>query len=265
MIPEFAPQQVEVPIVPAVGIAVADRSAVLREVVRAVAQSFGEHASFTPIGAPGGVGSGAHLHFSFLDGAGRPAAWDPASETGLSSVAASFVAGVRRRLPAMVAVTAPTVVSYERLQPHRWSAAYNTLAVRDREAALRICPVRPGTGRPEAEQFNIEFRATDGAANPHLVLALLVRAGLEGIRDRLPPDAPFEGDPDGLPAADLARLGVERLPTSLPAALERFAADGRDLMPAALADAFLGVKRAELAELDGLAPDELVRRYRAAF
>ncbi|WP_374446963.1 glutamine synthetase [Stella sp.] len=265
VIPEFAPQQVEVPIVPAVGIAVADRSAVLREVVRAVAQSFGEHASFTPIGAPGGVGSGAHLHFSFLDGAGRPAAWDPASETGLSSVAASFVAGVRRRLPAMVAVTAPTVVSYERLQPHRWSAAYNTLAVRDREAALRICPVRPGTGRPEAEQFNIEFRATDGAANPHLVLALLVRAGLEGIRDRLPPDAPFEGDPDGLPAADLARLGVERLPTSLPAALERFAADGRDLMPAALADAFLGVKRAELAELDGLAPDELVRRYRAAF
>ena len=265
VIPEFAPQQVEVPIVPAVGVAVADRSAILREVARAVAECLGERVSFTPIGAPGGVGSGAHLHFSFLDRAGRPAAWDLGSATGMSAVAASFAAGVRRRLPAMVAVTAPTVVSYERLQPHRWSAAHNTLAVRDREAALRICPVRPDTGRPEAEQFNIEFRATDGAANPYLVLGMLVRAGLEGIREGLPPDLPFEGDPDGVPAAELARLGIERLPTSLPLALARFEAEGRDLMPAALADAFLGVKRAELAELDGLAPAELVRRYRAAF
>ena len=265
VIPEFAPQQVEVPIAPAVGMAIADRSAILREVVRAVAASFGEQASFTPIGAPGGVGSGAHLHFSFLDRGGRPAAWDPASATGLSAVAAAFLAGVRRRLPAMVAATAPTVVSYERLQPHRWSAAYNTLAVRDREAALRICPVRPDTGRPEAEQFNIEFRATDGAANPYLVLGLLVRAGLEGIREGLPPDPPLDGDPEDLPPAELVRLGVERLPTSLAAALDRFAGEGRTLMPAALADAFLGVKRAEMADVAGLPADEVVRRYRAAF
>ncbi|MGE0717670.1 MAG: glutamine synthetase, partial [Alphaproteobacteria bacterium] len=167
-IPEFAPQQVEVPVAPAIGMGIADQAALFREVVRWVAGGYGARASFTPIGEVGGVGSGAHLHFSFLDREGKPAAYDPAAPTGLSAVAASFLAGVRRRLPEIVAVTAPTVVSYERLQPHRWSAAWNTMAVRDREAALRICPVRPGTGRPEAEQFNMEFRATDCAANPHL-------------------------------------------------------------------------------------------------
>ena len=213
----------------------------------------------------GGGGGGPRPDRGAYDRGGRPAAWDPASATGLSAVAAAFLAGVRRRLPAMVAATAPTVVSYERLQPHRWSAAYNTLAVRDREAALRICPVRPDTGRPEAEQFNIEFRATDGAANPYLVLGLLVRAGLEGIREGLPPDPPLDGDPEDLPPPELVRLGVERLPTSLAAALDRFAGEGRTLMPAALADAFLGVKRAEMADVAGLPADEVVRRYRAAF
>ncbi|BBK32560.1 glutamine synthetase [Stella humosa] len=265
VIPEYAPQQVEVPIAPAIGMAIADQSTIFREVVRAVAQSFGERASFTPIGEAGGVGSGAHLHFSFLDGAGLPAMHDASTATGLSARAAAFVAGIRRRLPDMVAVMAPTVVSYDRLQPHRWSAAYNTLAVRDREAALRICPVRPGTGRPVAEQFNVEFRATDGAANPYLVLGLLVRAGLEGIRLGLLPDEPLEGDPDAVAPGELARRGVERLSTSLPQALERLASGGRDLLPSALADAFATVKRAELAELEGVGPAEVIARYRAVF
>jgi glutamine synthetase len=265
VIPEYAPQQVEVPIAPAVGIAIADRSALFREVVRAVAESFGERASFTPIAEAGGVGSGAHLHFSLVDRDGRPAAWDETSVTGLSPVAASFVAGIRRRLPQIIAVCAPTAISYERLQPHRWSAAYNTLAVRDREAALRICPVRPNTGRPVAEQFNVEFRATDGAANPYLVLGVLVRAGLEGIREKLVPDVPHDGDPDELDPAEARRLGIERLSTSLSAALDRFAAGGRDLLPAALAVAFIGVKQAELADLAGKSPAEVAARYRAVF
>lgn len=265
VIPEFAPQQVEVPIAPSIGLAIADQSALFREVVRAVAESFGERASFTPIAEAGGVGSGAHLHFSFLDRDGRPAAWDEASATGLSTIAAAFVAGVRRRLPQMVAICAPTVISYERLQPHRWSAAYNTMAVRDREAALRICPVRPDTGRPVAEQFNVEFRATDGAANPYLVLGVLVRAGLEGIREGLAPEAPYEGDPEELGPAEARRLGIERLPTSLPAALERFSTGGRDLLPPALADAFVAIKQAEIAELAGASPAEVAARYRAVF
>ncbi len=265
VIPEFAPQQIEVPIAPAIGMAIADRSALFREVVRAVAESFGEHASFTPIAEAGGVGSGAHLHFSFLDRDGRPAAWDEGSATGLSRPAAAFVAGIRRRLPQIVAICAPTVISYERLQPHRWSAAYNTLAVRDREAALRICPVRPNTGRPVAEQFNIEFRAADGAANPHLVLGVLVRAGLEGIREKLVPDVPHDGDPEELSPDEARALGIERLPTSLAAALARFSSGGRDLLPPALAVAFIGVKQAEIAELANASPAEAAARYRAVF
>ncbi|MCC7272608.1 MAG: glutamine synthetase [Alphaproteobacteria bacterium] len=265
VIAEYAPQQIEVPVAPVTGLAIADQAAVFREVVRWVANGYGCVASFTPIAEAGGVGSGAHLHFSLLDRQGGPAAYDAASPTGLSAVAASFLAGVRRRLPDIVAVTAPTVVSYERLQPHRWSAAYNTMAVRDREAALRICPVRPGTDRPEAEQFNMEFRATDGSANPHLVLGIMAAAGLEGIRDRLPPDLPFEGDPEDFHPDALERLGIERLPTSLEDALARFDQWGRALVPPGLADAFVAMKSAEIASLEGADDGEVVARYRAVF
>ena len=76
------------------------------------------------------------------------------------------------------------MISYTRLTPHRWSAAFNNLGYRDREAAVRICPV---TGRDEiakARQFHFEFRAADAAANPHLLLAVLIRSGLQGIKKK---------------------------------------------------------------------------------
>ena len=81
-------------------------------------------------------------------------------------------------MPALVALTAPSVVSYIRLVPHRWSAAFNNLADRDREAGLRICPTSAHDEAGRARQYNLEYRAADAAANPHLALAaLLIRQG----------------------------------------------------------------------------------------
>ncbi|MGE0726083.1 MAG: glutamine synthetase [Alphaproteobacteria bacterium] len=265
LIPEYAPSQVEVPIAPAIGSAIADQAAIFREVVRSVAQAFGHRATFVPVAAPGAVGNGCHFHFSLIDRNGAAAGHDASSPTGLSAVAAAFLAGIRRRLPDFVALTAPTVVSYERLQPNRWSAAWNSFAVRDREAALRICPVRPDAGRSIADQFNVEFRALDATANPYLAIGALVRAGIQGVRDRLPPDAPLDGDPAEVAAVELARRGIERLPTSLGQALDRLEARGRDLLPAALADLFLIVKREEVAMLADLPAQEVADRYRAVF
>ena len=68
-------------------------------------------------------------------------------------------------------LTAPSAISYERLKPHRWSAAFNNLGLHDREASLRICPITTEDTESTARQFNFEFRAADAAASPYLALA----------------------------------------------------------------------------------------------
>src|SRR5690606_34838825 len=141
---------------------------ILRELVRAVARVHGRKASFSPLLAPGGIGNGVHVHLSLLDGEDRPVAYDAGSRYGLAPLAGSFVAGVLKYLPAFVALTAPSVVSYQRLVPHRWSAAFNNLGYRDREAAVRICPLSAQEEEKRARQFNVEFRAADATASPYL-------------------------------------------------------------------------------------------------
>ena len=117
------------------------------------------HASFTPVRAPGGIGSGVHIHFSLWDLEGRPVLYHRGAPGGLSAIGAAFASGVAAHMPALCALTAPSVISYERLQPHRWSAAYTCLGERNREAALRICPVLGRDDSEIARQFNLEWRA----------------------------------------------------------------------------------------------------------
>src|SRR5206468_420355 len=108
---------------------------------------------------------------------------------------------------------------YRRLVPHRWSAAYNNLGQRDREAAVRICPTSVRDKAGKARQFNFEFRATDAAANPHLTLAALVHAGAQGIEEQLATPAATEEDLTLIPKKVLRGRGIVRLPVSLEMAL----------------------------------------------
>lgn len=262
-LPEFGANQFEVTVAPAAGVAAADRAVVVREMARATAHRLGRRVSFSPQTTPDGPGNGVHIHMSFRDREGRPAAYDPDGRHGVSAAMGSFVAGVPRRLPEIVAVTAPSAASYRRLKPHSWSSAFNNLGFRDREAAIRICPVSDAPGADVAEAFNVEFRAGDAAASPYLQLGVLVRAGLEGLREGLPLPEPTSSDPGAMTDGERAALGVVRLPASLGAALDRLeAVDGaRALMPGALFDAYLMHKRGELAALDGLDDEEILRRY----
>lgn len=257
ILPEYGPRQFEVTCRPAVGVAAADRAVVLRDVTRDVARQHGLRASFVPIADPAAVGNGVHVHFSLRDRDGRPAmAGD--GPCGLSAAAGSFVAGVQRHMPALCAVTAPSVISYLRLTPHRWSAGYNAFGLRNREAALRIPPVNDAPGSDTAAQLHLEYRPGDATASPYLALGFLVRAGLQGLREKLPAPQPVERDPADLDAAALAKLGVRRLPGSLPAALAAFEADATALawMPEPMRGAYFALKRAEMAmvaELDDAA------------
>jgi glutamine synthetase len=100
----------------------------------------------------------------------------------LSVTETRFAASILEHLPALCALTASSVVSYLRLKPHYWSAGFGYLGDRDREATIRIPPTENAPGADRARQFNLEFRAADAAACPHLALAVLVLAGMRGIR-----------------------------------------------------------------------------------
>jgi len=262
-LPEYGPGQYEVTCRPAEGVLGADRAAIVREVVREVARRQGYRASFAPIVDPEGVGNGVHIHLSLFTTDGEPATFDAARPGRVSEVAGRFAAGVLAHLPALCAITAPSVVSYLRLTPHRWSAGFTVFGERNREAAIRISPtVELGGGDP-ARQLNLEFRAADAAACPHLALAVIVLAGLEGIALEMPDPPLVQRDPADLSQEELAAVGARRLPSSLEEALDALEADEvvRGWFPRELWDCYVSLKRTELGLLADLPPDEACARY----
>jgi len=248
---EYGPRQYEVTVKPAIGVAAADHAVAVRELARAAAFRLGHRAIFAPILTPDGVGNGTHIHFSLLDAAGAPAMHDPARPYGLSKLGEHFVAGVLKHLPALTAVTAPSVASYYRLRPGRWAPTDVSLAMVDRGAGLRICSLIGDDEASRRGQFNVEYRVADAAASPYLALGALVHAGVDGIRREMTLPAPY------------VEADAERLPTTLTEALDRLAAsnDARVWFGDVLFDLYLRLKRAEVSALQGLDEAEICRRY----
>ncbi|HEX6709244.1 MAG TPA: glutamine synthetase family protein [Rubrobacter sp.] len=262
-LPEYGPGQFEIPCSPSAGLTAADRAATMREVVREVARTLGYRASFAPMSDPDGVGNGVHVHMSLVDMGGSPVSYDPDRPGGMSATVASFAAGILEHLPALCAFTAPSVVSYMRLGPHHWSAGFGSISERDREATIRIPPLVGISNDDPASQFNLEFRAADAAACPHLALAVLVLAGLRGVGEGLPEPQLMEGDPAELDEEERKRLGIRPLPASLGEALDALESDEvvRSWFSKDLLNCYLGVKRTEISLLDGAEPKEACERY----
>lgn len=244
---EFGLQQYEVTVAPAKGIRAADDAVITRQLAHAVAWRLGQRVSFTPIHDPNGTGSGTHIHFSFLDKDDRPVLYDAKRPWQISLMGGQFLAGIQHHLPALCAVTTPSVASYYRLRPNRWAPVRADSAPLDRGAALRICPLSGIDPEQHARQFNAEFRVADATANPYLALAVLIQAGLDGVRRKLA----------------LEMQNPAPLPTSLADALtqlERSTA-AAEWLGADLLAAYLLFKRAEIKGLEGLDESEICRRY----
>lgn len=248
---EYGPGQYEVVIGPEIGVRAADAAVIVRELTRATARHMGQAATFTPIRDVASVGNGVHVHMSFLDRDGAPATYDADGPCGMSALTAGFAAGVLKYMDAILALTAPSVISYARLTPHRWSAAYNNLGLRDREAGLRICPVTATDPTAIARQFNIEYRAADAAACPHLALAAIIHAGVQGIEDGLRAPDPTEEDLSLLSPEALSARGFVRLPETLEAALDRMNRNPavRGWFPAAFLPVYTAHKTSEINHL----------------
>ncbi|HWJ49814.1 MAG TPA: glutamine synthetase family protein [Solirubrobacteraceae bacterium] len=265
--PEYAPHQFEIPVAPAEGIASADRAVVLREVVREVARREGTRASFAPLLDVAQAGNGVHIHLSVIDRDGAPLFYDPARRAHLSEAGERFAAGILAHARGLTALTAPSPVSATRLQPHRWSAGAMCLAEQNREALLRIPPLVELAGADPARQLRLEYRGADATANPYLALGALVRAGLDGVRSRLPAPPILDRDPAELEGPEVERFGVGALPDSLEESMRALSEDAtaRSWMGSLLYDAYVSVKQAEIEAARDVDVKELCARYAAIY
>jgi glutamine synthetase len=262
-LPEYGKHQYEITCRPALGVAAADRAVNVREITREIARQMGLSLSFAPKTAEHAVCNGVHLHVSLQDMAGQPVMYDAGTANGLSTLGQHWAAGVLHYLPALCAFTAPTPISYERLQPHHWSASYACLGQRNREAALRICPTVSLGGKSVAMQYNLEFRAMDATASPHLAMAALLIAGRLGIERRLALNAITDEIPDSLNEEQRQARGIVALPASLSRALDclRNSEALIEALPSALLDTYFALKTEELTLTEQLSPADLCEHY----
>ncbi|MGL6246669.1 glutamine synthetase family protein [Pseudomonas sp.] len=262
-LPEYGKHQYEITCRPALGVAAADRAVNVREITREIARQMSLDVSFAPKTSEHAVCNGVHLHVSLLDLDGQPLMYDAGTVNGLSTLGQHWAAGILHYLPALCAFTAPTPVSYERLQPHHWSASYACLGQRNREAALRICPTVSLGGKSVAAQYNLEFRAMDATASPHLAMAALLIAGRLGIEQRLALNAITDDVPDSLNEEQRQARGIVALPASLAQALEclRNSEALIEALPSALMDTWFALKTEELTLTEQLSPAECCEHY----
>jgi glutamine synthetase len=257
--PEYGSSQFEISVAPEDPVSAADTVVLARDTIRALSLRYGLHASFSPKVLADGVGNGGHVHLSLArDGtnifSGGPGRY------GLSSAAESFAAGVLSRLPALLAIGAPSPASYLRLVPSHWAGAFQIWGLENREAAVRLVAGAPG----KLDSANLEVKAFDLAANPYLVVAALIATGLAGMAARAELPEPVNVDPITLDDTERERLGIVALPATLDAATEAFAAD--DVLRAALgpelATTIVELRRAEAARFGAASGEDIVAAAR---
>jgi glutamine synthetase len=189
------------------------------------------------------VGNGCHLHFSAWREGQNLMTGGPGPEE-LTETGEALAAGVLEHLPELMAVLAPSVLSYERLQPNHWSGSFTCWGRENREAALRFIK---GTAGGRSQSANFEVKTVDSTSNPYLAAAVVIAAALAGLEQgqRLP--APTQLNPADLSAQAQAEQRIRRLPASLDEAIAEF--ERSSLLRQALGDplfeAFLAVRRVE--------------------
>ncbi|NLJ71513.1 MAG: type I glutamate--ammonia ligase [Syntrophomonadaceae bacterium] len=214
---EVAPGQHEIDFKYNKALPTADNIVTFRIIVRTVAQKHGLHATFMPKPIYGIAGSGMHIHISlFKDG--KNVFYDDSKEDGLSDICRYFVAGIMKHTKAITAITNPTVNSYKRLVTGYEAPVYIAWSYRNRSPLIRI-PARRGIGT------RIELRSPDPTCNPYLGLAVILKAGLDGINNKLKPPDTIEQNIYEMDLAIRQAMGIDSLPASLYEAVQELSQD----------------------------------------
>ena len=199
----------------------ADNVMTVKYTVKAVAQSHNLMATFMPKPLFGVNGSGMHVHQSLQAGSGNNLFYNPDGQFRLSESARQFVAGQLKHAPALAAIVAPTVNSYKRLVPGYEAPVYICWAQINRSALIRIPRYSPG----REQSTRVELRCPDPSCNPYLAFAVMLEAGLDGIRNKLEVPDPVSDDVYEYSPSKLVEEGIETLPGTLGDALEELGKD----------------------------------------
>jgi glutamine synthetase len=258
---EDGPGQFEIDFDYAEVLTMADRLTFFKLMAREIAHQHGLIATFMPKPFADRTGSGAHFNMSLADLQSGANLFETADRARgqVSNLARCFIAGVLRHAPAICAVIAPTVNSYKRLVAQgsmsgfTWAPVFICYGNNNRTNMLRI--PSPG-GR-------VECRAADISCNPYLGAAMILAAGLEGIRDNLDPGPPNLVNAYTLTPEERADRGLAMLPRNLDEAITAFAADplSRSVFGDAMFNSFVAYKRDEWESYHSAVSDWEQQRY----
>ncbi|UCD20164.1 MAG: glutamine synthetase, partial [candidate division WOR-3 bacterium] len=198
-------------------LALADNIITARMVIKQVAEEYGLYATFMPKPMFGAAGNGMHIHQSIFKNS-RNLFADPKDGYGLSAIAYNYLGGLLKHIQEISAITSPLVNSYKRLVSGFEAPVYVCWGRMNRSALIRV----PKISRNKFTSTRVELRSCDPSANPYLLFAAVLRAGLEGMNSKLKPPAPVEENVYALDTTMLKDKGIELLPRSLYEALEYF-------------------------------------------
>lgn len=220
----------------------ADNMLTARKAIRITAQEHGLYCTFMPRPLADMPGNGMHTHQSLHDlNTGVNVFMDKSDRYGLSETARYFLAGQLHHARAMTAVLAPLVNSYKRLGTSFEAPVFVTWAHVNRSALIRVPSMAPG----KEAHTRLELRCPDPSANPYLAKAVMLMAGLEGIRQKMPLPDPRE---ETLRPNDRHRLRqLEVLPSSLAEAITALIEDDviSNALGAYISDRYIMAKRQE--------------------
>ncbi|MFC1856250.1 glutamine synthetase family protein [Thermodesulfobacteriota bacterium] len=226
---EVAPSQHEIDLRYSDGLTMADNAMTYRLVVKEIAMLNNIYATFMPKPLEGENGSGMHVHQSLFKG-NRNAFYDAKDEYHLSPTGKSYIAGILKHAPEMMAILCQWVNSYKRLVPGYEAPVYMAWARRNRSALVRVPMYKPG----KENATRMELRCPDPACNPYLAFAVMLAAGLKGIEKKYKLPDPIEEDIFEMSASRKADLGIDSLPGSLNEAITTM--ENSELMKEVLGD-----------------------------
>lgn len=260
--PEYGINQFEISLCPLSPVAAADQLVLMRIVIGRIARRYGLRVSLSPVPFAGGVGSGAHQHFSMKRG-NTPLFSDGDRASGMTAEGESAIAGLLAGLPEAQGVLCGSVLSGLRVQPGNWAGADVCWGTENREAAVRY--LIGGPSNPHGA--NVEVKVIDPSANPYLATAAILGLALDGIERKLSLPPEITVVPDSLSDAQRRDAGVVRLPSEQPAALDALEKSDliRGILGDEVVDAVVAVRRYEQHTYGDLSPEELTEKFRLAW
>lgn len=237
----------------------ADNIMTFKLAVKTIAKRHGLHATFMPKPKYGVNGSGMHINMSlFRDG--KNIFDDPSDKLGLSQEAYYFIGGIIRHMKGMTAVTNPLVNSYKRLVPGYEAPVHIAWSGTNRSPLIRIPSTR-------GEGTRIELRCPDPSANPYLALAVCLRAGLDGIVNKIQPPASVDCNIFAMSEEEKKKLGIEAIPGTLIEAVGELEKDEfvRETLGRHVSEKYIEAKKAEWDDYRSQVTDWEINQYLSQF